>query len=107
MNIEDFRLQIPTSVLRIFSACCWRYFSKPSWIFLSDNPKILKASSPAFLAPDFPMATAATGTPGGIWTVDKRESRPFKAVDSTGTPITGRGVRLETKPDKAAEPPDP
>ena len=37
-----------------------------------------------------PMATVATGTPRGIWTMDSSESSPFKFELFTGTPITDR-----------------
>ena len=38
------------------------------------------ASSPAFAAPDGPIATVATGTPFGICTVDSSESSPLSAA---------------------------
>ncbi len=36
------------------------------------------------------MATVATGTPRGIWTIDSSESSPSRAELRTGTPITGQ-----------------
>ncbi len=54
------------------------------------------ASSPAFTAPDAPIATVATGTPFGICTMDSSESRPLSATLCTGTPMTGRiGLRRD------------
>src|ERR1051326_3831996 len=52
--------------------------------FASDVARIFAAKRPA-LRP-LPMATVATGTPAGICTIDSRESRPFNALDSIGTP---------------------
>src|ERR1700687_3606165 len=71
-----------------------------------DEARIATASRPAFAAPDGPMATVATGTPFGIWTVDSRESRPFKAL-TIGTQITGRTVWAATAPARWAAPPAP
>ena len=42
--------------------------------------------------PASPMARVPTGMPPGIWTMDSRLSMPFSALDSTGTPSTGRSV---------------
>src|SRR5581483_1607023 len=55
-------------------------------------PSIAAASSAALMAPARPMASVPTGMPAGICTMDKRESMPFKAFDSTGTPSTGSAV---------------
>ena len=44
------------------------------------------------------MATVATGIPGGIWTVDRSESIPFKDPDGIGMPITGNVVWAATTP---------
>ena len=38
------------------------------------------------------IETAATGTPGGIWTMDKSESRPPANLVSMGTAMTGNVV---------------
>ncbi len=47
----------------------------------------------------------ATGIPGGIWTIDKSESKPFKQEESMGTPITGSVVKDATTPGRwAAQP---
>ena len=51
---------------------------------------ICTASRPAFSAPS--MATVATGTPLGIWTMDSRESSPSRVELLMGRPITGTGV---------------
>ena len=42
---------------------------------------ICAASNPAFVEPALPIATVATGTPPGIWTMDNNESKPFNAFD--------------------------
>ena len=48
--------------------------------------------------------TAATGTPGGIWTTLSSESSPPAALsdDVSGTPITGRSVWAAATPGSAA-----
>ena len=58
--------------------------------------KIWQARMPAFLAPF--IATAATGTPGGIWAMERSESRPSRLFVLMGTPMTGRGVSDATMP---------
>lgn len=68
---------------------------------------ILAASIPAFLAPAAPIAVVATGIPPGIWTIDNKESIPFKLFVSIGTPITGSVVNDATIPGKCAAPPAP
>src|SRR5690606_28779147 len=50
---------------------------------------IATASNAALRAPALPIASVATGTPPGIWTMERRESRPLRAALSTGTPKTG------------------
>src|SRR2546426_9582335 len=65
------------------------------------------ASSPAFAAPDAPMATVATGTPRGICTIESSESSPFSAALCTGTPMTGTPVCDATRPGRCAAPPAP
>ena len=49
--------------------------------------RICVAKIPAFSAPS--IATVATGTPLGIWTVESRASNPSSVEALTGTPITG------------------
>mmetsp|Transcript_21832 Transcript_21832/g.49722 ORF Transcript_21832/g.49722 Transcript_21832/m.49722 type:complete len:225 (+) Transcript_21832:141-815(+) len=66
---------------------------------------ILAARRPAFLA--LPIATVATGTPPGIWTMLYKESTPERADVFTGTPITGKTVMAATIPGKCAAPPAP
>ena len=63
------------------------------------------ASTAAFFAPL--IATHATGTPGGICTVDSRASSPSPTVFLAlmGTPITGRSVCAATTPGSAADMP--
>jgi hypothetical protein len=65
------------------------------------------ASSAALRAPASPIATAATGTPVGICTIESSESRPLSAFDSTGTPITGSVVFAAVIPGRCAAPPAP
>ena len=43
------------------------------------------------VAPGLPIDTVATGTPGGICTVDSSASSPLSADESIGTPMTGSG----------------
>ena len=64
-----------------------------------------QAKIPAFLAPL--MAIVATGTPGGICTIDRRESIPFiEDNDMIGTTITCNGVNEATMPGICADKPD-
>src|SRR5829696_4919404 len=62
----------------------------------SESARIWAASTPALAAPL--TATVATGTPEGIWTVERRASKPFRVPEATGIPITGRLVRAATAP---------
>ena len=68
---------------------------------------MLAASSAAFTAPARPIASVPTGTPAGICTIDSSESIPFSALDSTGTPSTGRWVFAAAMPGRCAAPPAP
>src|SRR5207245_128993 len=63
---------------------------------------IRAASHAAFLAPASPIATVATGTPAGIWTIEYSESTPPRCWVGTGTPITGRSVHAATTPGRCA-----
>jgi hypothetical protein len=63
------------------------------------------ASRPALRA--LPMATAATGTPAGICTMDSSESIPSRYFSGTGTPMTGSGVTAASIPGRCAAPPAP
>ena len=65
------------------------------------------AKSAAFVAPASPMAKVAVGIPAGIWTIERRESIPFKHLDLTGTPKTGMVVMEAVIPGKCAAPPAP
>ena len=56
-------------------------------------------------APDLPIATVATGTPDGIWTVERSASAPPRAPPPIGTPITGRVMWAATVPARCAAPP--
>ena len=68
---------------------------------------IATASSAAFAAPASPMASVATGTPAGIWTIESRLSRPLSARLCTGTPSTGSRVFAASIPGRCAAPPAP
>src|SRR5262245_52143463 len=71
------------------------------------DPRIRAASAAAFFAPSTP--THATGTPGGICTIDSSASRPSSTLfdDRSGTPMTGRSVCAATTPGRAAARPAP
>ncbi|ANB13352.1 transcriptional regulator [Sugiyamaella lignohabitans] len=68
-------------------------------------PRIRIASSAAFV--ELLIATVATGTPRGIWTIECSESTPSRTLPFTGTPITGSEVIAATIPGKWAAPPAP
>src|SRR5579859_350714 len=70
-------------------------------------PSMAAASRAALIAPALPMAMAPTGTPPGIWAIERSESRPFRAFDSTGTPSTGSTVFEAVMPGRWAAPPAP
>ena len=57
--------------------------------------------------PALPIASVATGTPPGIWTIDSSESSPCSAALCTGTPSTGSTVCAATMPGRCAAPPAP
>src|SRR5580704_8354905 len=63
-------------------------------------PRIAAASSAALIAPALPIASVPTGMPPGICAMERSESRPFKAFDSTGTPSTGSTVFEAVMPGK-------
>jgi hypothetical protein len=54
-----------------------------------------------------PIATVATGTPRGIWTIDSSESSPPRCWVGIGTPMTGRIVLAASIPGRCAAPPAP
>src|SRR5258708_28827297 len=62
---------------------------------------------PALVAPGFPMAIVATGTPGGICAVARSASSPFRADESIGTRMTGSVVCAATTPPRCAAAPAP
>src|ERR1700676_2694674 len=70
-------------------------------------PRMAAARSAALTAPDLPIASVPTGTPLGICAMERRESRPLRAFDSTGTPRTGRTVFDAVIPGRCAAPPAP
>src|SRR6185436_15284292 len=53
--------------------------------------------------------THATGTPGGIWTMESKASSPSSTLseERSGTPITGRSVCAASTPGRAAARPAP
>ncbi len=59
------------------------------------------------MAPALPIAIDATGTPAGICTIDNSESLPLRALDCTGTPMTGTRVLAAVMPGRCAAPPAP
>jgi hypothetical protein len=65
------------------------------------------ASRAALTAPALPIASVPTGMPAGICTIDSRLSWPERALDSTGTPSTGRLVSDAAMPGRCAAPPAP
>ena len=66
---------------------------------------ICAASTPALRAP--PIATVATGIPGGICTTASSASSPCSAPPASGTPMTGLVVKLATTPGRCAAIPAP
>ena len=58
-------------------------------------------------APASPMASVPTGTPAGIWTMERRLSWPDSAFEGTGTPNTGSVVKAAVMPGRCAAPPAP
>src|SRR5680860_1563256 len=51
------------------------------------------------------IAQMPTGTPAGIWAMDRRLSSPFSALLSMGTPSTGSSVIEAVMPGRCAAPP--
>src|SRR5207302_3252429 len=89
------------------SVCCARQaMSRPDREG-SFSASTLAASSAALIAPALPMANVPTGTPAGIWTMERSESTPDSAFDSTGTPKTGSSVSAAAMPGRCAAPPAP
>jgi hypothetical protein len=90
-----------------FSASFFLYMPSFSAISASATPRICAARTPAFVAPGLPIETVATGTPGGICTVESSASHPFRADESIGTPMTGSDVWAATTPARCAAAPAP
>jgi len=66
------------------AVCLARNASSELLTLESLNASSAEANKAALIAPGLPIAKVATGIPPGIWTIDKRESIPFKLCDSTG-----------------------
>ena len=66
----------------------------------------MRAANSAALAA-LPIAIVATGTPGGICTIESSESSPSSVLPRTGTPITGSLVLAAVIPGRCAAPPAP
>ena len=87
--------------------CSLRNFRTASRTSRCFAPRMAAARSAALTAPDLPMESVPTGMPPGICAMERSESRPFKAFDSTGTPRTGRTVFEAVMPGRCAAPPAP
>src|SRR5262249_20706817 len=85
----------------------WRQASSRAAKASSARDKTPAASRAALMAPARPIASVPTGTPGGICTMEKSESTPAGAFNSTGTPNTGSVVRAAVIPGRCAAPPAP
>src|SRR5262249_48514198 len=75
-----------------FLVCEARNFRSDSRMAGYLLPSAAAASRAALIAPAFPMASEPTGIPAGICAMESKESSPFNAFDSTGTPKTGSTV---------------
>src|SRR2546425_574409 len=73
----------------VCSARNFRSASRKEGCFVA---RMAAARSAALTAPDLPMASVPTGMPLGICAMERSESSPLRAFDSTGTPRTGRTV---------------
>jgi 4-amino-4-deoxy-L-arabinose transferase-like glycosyltransferase len=71
----------------------------------SPSAMMATARCAALAAPMAPTPTVATGTPGGIWTVERSASKPCRGEPARGTPITGSVVWAATAPARWAAPP--
>src|SRR3954449_2356088 len=71
------------------------------------GPRIRAARTAAFFALSTP--THATGTPGGIWTMESKASSPSStpSEERSGTPMTGRSECAASTPGNAAARPAP
>ena len=102
---RQFMRQILVLRARFLGELLFEIRPAPSASRSSPTARICTARSPAFFAA--PMPTVATGTPGGICTMDSNESRPFSDLLSIGTPMTGRVVNAAVTPGRCAAPPAP
>src|SRR5882762_4621726 len=96
-----------SGLARTRPVCSERNLRKASRMARCFAPRMEAARSAALTAPDLPMASVPTGMPAGICAMERSESRPFKAFDSTGTPRTGRTVFEAVMPGRWAAPPAP
>src|SRR5947209_7353387 len=103
----QYRAHVGRVASRTFAVCSSRKRRKLSLSSGRVLARTATARRPAFVAPPGPMASVPTGIPAGIWTIDRSESIPFKALLSTGTPKTGTVVCAATIPARCAAPPAP
>lgn len=96
---------VPASIFVVWSVRNLFRFFAISWLPVAAN--MAAAKSAALVAPALPMANVAVGIPAGIWTMDRRESIPFRVLDFTGTARTGSGVMAAAIPGRCAAPPAP
>src|SRR5213082_1467717 len=78
---NDFCFHFGTRWAITASVCFFRNASSFLRTPSSETARILTASSPAFLAPDAPIASAPTGTPPSICAMERSESSPCSALD--------------------------
>src|SRR5271157_1414708 len=100
--IDVFHLSRPDEPARGLHFHASLIFFRPSCTAGSVSPRISAASIAALRALSIP--TVPTGTPGGIWTIERRESIPA-SFTLTGTPITGFSVKEAITPGRWAERP--
>src|SRR5712692_9306171 len=96
-----------SGLARTRPVCSVRNFREASRMAGYFAPRMAAARSAALTAPDLPMASVPTGTPLGICAMERSESRPLRALDSTGTPRTGRTDFEAVMPGRCAAPPAP
>ncbi len=86
--------------------CASRKASSAAATVGSESARIAAARIAALTAPARPIASVPTGTPPGIWTIEKRLSNPMSAP-LCGTPSTGKGVSAASTPGSPAANPAP
>src|SRR6266851_7378082 len=96
-----------SGLARTRPVCSARNLRKASRMARCFAPRMEAARSAALTVPDLPMASVPTGIPAGICAMERSESRPLRAFDSTGTPRTGRTVFDAVMPGRWAAPPAP